>query len=1822
MDIVGADRIAIAAANIERADTESAGLPLPAAIDRPPLVLIAPSYGNRATRQRFADTLADPVNFLGDEFHTALNAAEAQDLLSRHPDGTARFWGALPSHNGIIDRLRPGDLVVFTGQNRVQAIGTLACKLRNPELADLLWPPDPGAPGWVNVYTVVSFRRVTGPEYPLLREWVASSERDVFQSARALTPEKSAAVLDGLTDLGMFSGLLDVGDEPGRGTTGTAAEQTLMTLAEFERHLGTAVKILTSQRHLDLDTKWYLLGVLLLKYASDTSESRRAEHLNDQFASDRDRRLGAAPDDRAWSYPERLVVPEEARWSYLMDHTTFASNLGTALNRALSALELANEAALGDVLTHIDFTRKIGGDRLPDATLRDLLHHFAGLSLAPESVPPDLLRQGLAYIVTRFPDTVSSNSGDFYAPADVTRLMIQLVDPTEKTTLYDPCAGIGGMLIAAAEHVKARSGGLPRVIAGQEIVGSTWALSKLNLFMNNVPSTGLERGDTLTEPRHVRAGVLERFDRVISNPPFGSRAATGDLPYPERFRWGRPAPTRSELLFVQHAVSMLSAQGLAAVVLPRGVLFRSGAERMIRAALLDDDVVEAVIGLPAGLFYATGVATCVLLLRPPGTKPAERTGKILFADLPAKKSGRARRLVNERVDELLAAYRAFADVPDVATVVDRAAVRKEGDDLSVERYVRTGLSGREAMSPAQSWESRLRDLARDGRYDEAVALLGEHVDRDVAADGEEDSTRLGRLRMEFGFLRLRDGDRRIVGTVWTPTAQANSFAPAASRETVRTQDNADSSDLPPEAGPAGEAFEPSDAPAGRSPQQSGAVLEQATVDLFAQLFHIDPDNRQVVVTRLRNQQSGIQYGHDVALDCSVAESPTVRCHVECKNLQRPITLSDVADKLIQEKFYPGGATLDHWILISPHKGPSNELRRMLNAWEQGEEYPFSVQVWSPEEGVEGLFAQDPDVYEAVYGKPPGARELAMVDGAIESLRKSLAPRLPIDRIWHAYLSDPHRLCFGWEEFQDFDDLYDNQVQLRVTDGKGALLEGTLLDETLAWVHSTSPEPMLLLADFGEGKSVFTYSLARRLCEEYRWSPRTGVFPLRIPLRDFAQAGSGRDLLKRRLEELGATLDQWRELARRGRTLVILDGFDEMTADLSPAAITDNLRSIGSCLAEFTGSKVLVTSRRRTLSVRDWDRVLDRLRGPMVREIAPGSRDQRVRYLEQFAADDRTAQILENLRNLYDPIGLAAKPLFLQMIKETLAELPDNNLSELVLYTTYVEKSLRRKLELLEDDNLSLTGSELIENLLTILEDIAVELQGSNKSCVYLRDYNANAPNGIAAMLWQMSTDAVAPVSDPVRADDDATARIGVRSLLKAARDDNLDRWPVDFFHRSMREYFFARALVRRLRTDPQRAREILHATPLPPEITHFAAEMLRGRGDSSLLSHLESFARSATLGLPEAFLGGNSITLLYAARGELPHCDWSGLRLDHAQLSGANLTEARFVNTSLRNANLDNADLTRADFTNANLDGIRLEETARVTALTTLDDERIVVAYQDGSLRQWRPHPGGRYESHIIARTKHPVERLYRTPRGRLAAIGTGFFSLYELQSRSLTTTSRFATKSRFRLTLPGEHTALLLEETNGGRTRVLWLDGTATGTHDHWVAEDVVTYSDQLDGRAYAVATDEQVRIALIDDSGTCEIRTFKIGRISCLGLGLTRNGDVLLALGRHDGQVRVESLARAAPAGRATALWQTGLHSGTVTTVAFGDRGQLITGGADRTVCIVPSAIEGPEQPGQSVRQLHLTLRCEGIKVDGVRTEREQQRLREQAAATLIAG
>jgi hypothetical protein len=1143
-----------------------------------------------------------------------------------------------------------------------------------------------------------------------------------------------------------------------------------------------------------------------------------------------------------------------------------------------------------------------------------------------------------------------------------------------------------------------------------------------------------------------------------------------------------------------------------------------------------------------------------------------------------------------------AAYRqvSSASPPPVARAIGDA-IRCALDTTDVAR------NGTRALRPA-GWESRVRALVRSEQYKQAMAVIADAASADPA--------RAERLSLEFGFADLQDTERRIVAGVWIPTAVGNDFGLPPAVATAGPKADGDQSPTMtdkelPNAG-SGTGQRPS-----RSPQMSGNTLELATASLLRRLFAVKSDTPKLVLTRLRRQTAGSQFGHDIAFDCLSEGNPTVRCRVECKNVGHPIGLDEIAPKIMQQEFYSHDAQIDHWILISPHSDPTNELREMLDSWEEKGKYPFSVQIWSPESGIRSLFANEPEVYREIYGAQPSDGELAAAEQASGLFRARLTPRLRIDEAWRGYLRDPGRLCFSKEARHDFETLFSNHVQLKAANEQGSVLEGTLMDQVTAWISDSDSSSLLLLADFGEGKTIFTYCLARRLCDEFRRSPDDHYFPLRIPLREFKEAGTGRALLERRLAEVGAQIVHWRKLTGQVRTLAILDGFDEMSSDLSAAAVTENLRGLESCLAELTDCKILVTSRRRVLDgSRDRQRILDRLGRPQVLQIASGPRPQRIRYLEQFATDEKTARVLINLRALYDPIGLTAKPLFLQMIRETLTELPPDDFDELILYETYISKSLRRKIESIQDESLTLTHNELADNLREIMEDVAVQLHQENEPYVYLRDRQGVPSWPMANLLWKSDAQTGHPSFD-AKANDDATARVEIRSLLKAVPAPEEDRWPVDFFHRSMREYFVARAIVRYLNIDPNRARHVLSAIPLLPEITHFASMRLKKDGAEIAFRSLESFARSAMTKTGTGYLGGNAITLFYLSRGELPRCDYSGLRLDHAQLPGADLTGRRFIEASLRYANLDNANLEDADFTDADLEGVQLEETSQVLALAVLGSDQIVAAYEDRSLRQWYLRPGAA-DSQVIHVLDHKTERLYRTPRGRLVASGDGALSVFDVAGDSAVLRSRFGTKSSFRFILPGERSALLAEELSGGVTRIAWLDVFENRLRDHRNIDEAVTCCAQLDGEMYAFGTEDTVRIIWVSDDGERHESAFRDPGVSCLDLKTDKDG-ILVATGHQDGTVAVTAVLTADQDGRIVPSKRHRVHSGTVTTISFGEDAQIISGGIDRAICVTPAPSTQHSAKEPQIRRLSLTLRCKNVRFAGVRTESEQQKLRE---------
>jgi len=385
-------------------------------------------------------------------------------------------------------------------------------------------------------------------------------------------------------------------------------------------------------------------------------------------------------------------VPKESRWPYLRDEVH--QRVGDAINIALGELERANSATLGGVLDHIDFNRQVGGrPRLNDHTMRNLIQHFGKIPLRDQDLEfPDMLGAAYEYLIKFFADSAGKKGGEFYTPREVVRLMVHLLKPGENMTVYDPCCGSGGMLILSREYVAETGGDADNFRAyGQEANGNVWTICKMNLLFNSIHDADIRLADTLFDPQHTdEHNELMRFDRVISNPPFSQNYDHQGMAHADRFVYGETPEKgkKADLMFLQHMLAVLRPAGRMATVMPHGVLFRGGAEQKIRANLLQDDALEAVIGLPPNLFYGTGIPACILVLRPPHAKPAERKGKVLFINADAEyREGRAQNYLRpEHIEKIVDTFNTFGDVPRYARVVDLAELAANNHNLNIRRY--------------------------------------------------------------------------------------------------------------------------------------------------------------------------------------------------------------------------------------------------------------------------------------------------------------------------------------------------------------------------------------------------------------------------------------------------------------------------------------------------------------------------------------------------------------------------------------------------------------------------------------------------------------------------------------------------------------------------------------------------------------------------------------------------------------------------------------------------------------------------------------------------------------------------------------------------------------------------------------------------------------------------------------------------------------------------------------------------------------------------------------------------------------------------------
>jgi type I restriction enzyme M protein len=433
--------------------------------------------------------------------------------------------------------------------------------------------------------------------------------------------------------------------------------------------------------------KDYIFGMLFLKRLSDAFDEAQEQvvqyYLSTGKSQSEAEKLAFDEDE----YDKTFFVPERARWSNLKD---LKHDIGSELNKATETIEEYNPSLEG-VLVSIDFNIK---NKLSDKKLQDLLSHFSKHRLRTEDFEsPDLLGDAYEYLIKQFADSAGKKGGEFYTPSEVVWLLVSLLKPTAGMKIYDPTVGSGGMLIQTRNYLIGQGENSQNLsLYGQEMNLNTWAICKMSMFLHGVFNADIRKGDTLGDPQHTRGGELMSFDRVIANPPFslkkwGKDGADSD-PY-GRYPYGTPPKDAGDLAFIQHMIASLNAEGKMGVVVPHGVLFRGSSEKDIRKGILEDDLLEAVIGLPSALFYGTGIPAALLIINK--KKPAERKGKVLFinSELEYQEGKNQNKLRDEDIQHVLDVYDAYEDERRYSKVVSMDEIRENDYNLNIRRYADT-----------------------------------------------------------------------------------------------------------------------------------------------------------------------------------------------------------------------------------------------------------------------------------------------------------------------------------------------------------------------------------------------------------------------------------------------------------------------------------------------------------------------------------------------------------------------------------------------------------------------------------------------------------------------------------------------------------------------------------------------------------------------------------------------------------------------------------------------------------------------------------------------------------------------------------------------------------------------------------------------------------------------------------------------------------------------------------------------------------------------------------------------------------------------------
>ena len=462
------------------------------------------------------------------------------------------------------------------------------------------------------------------------------------------------------------------------------------------------------------DYKSYILVMLFIKYISDVWQERY-EELAKQYENDDERILRRLE-------RERFVLPKGCSFKDLYNARE-ATDVGQRINMALEQIEEANRQKLQGVFRNIDYNSEanLGQTKERNTRLKHLLEDFADprLDLRPSRVGNlDVIGNAYEYLISRFAAGAGKKAGESYTPAEVSELMAELVEPQTGERICDPACGSGSLLIKCGNQLLNR-GIKDFSLYGQEITGPTWALAKMNMFLHGMDNARIEWGDTIRTPKLLEKDTTMKFEVVVANPPFsldkwGYDDVSKNDPY-KRFHRGLPPKSKGDYGFISHMIETTTVDsGRVAVVVPHGVLFRAAAEGIIRKKLVEENLLDTVVGLPANLFYGTGIPAAIMLF-----KRNKKDKNVLFIDASREFSDgkNQNKLRQQDIEKIISTAKARKTVDKYAYLASLEEIKENEYNLNIPRYVDTFVEEEEV--DIEAVQKRINQINIDLQKSEA-----------------------------------------------------------------------------------------------------------------------------------------------------------------------------------------------------------------------------------------------------------------------------------------------------------------------------------------------------------------------------------------------------------------------------------------------------------------------------------------------------------------------------------------------------------------------------------------------------------------------------------------------------------------------------------------------------------------------------------------------------------------------------------------------------------------------------------------------------------------------------------------------------------------------------------------------------------------------------------------------------------------------------------------------------------------------------------------------------------------------------------------------